>query len=155
MKTENKLQFINIFDDDFELMEYCRENGWYDDDDEDFDSLSFFEGDPDMIKISGQTGYFAECGEKVFIYFDDFKGHAEKMLQVFFDTFATGVTLGGNSWLSRKKELPETVTRANTWQEWDKIQNGIAWRGGAGYVYALFNFDEWAEQNDIVNYSTK
>lgn len=155
MKTENKLQFVNVFDDDFELLEYCRENDFFDGEEDEFDALSFFEGDPDIIKINGETGYFCKCGNKVFFYFDDFKGHAEKMLQIFFTCFSTGVTLGGDSYLSRLSCLPDGILQAETWEEWDKLKTGIAWRGGAGYIYTLLDFDEWAEQNQIANYSTK
>lgn len=47
-----------ITEDSSELYEICKDYGWTDCEYEDFDVLSFFDGDPDMIHINGQVGYF-------------------------------------------------------------------------------------------------
>ena len=144
MKTNNNIEFVNVLEDSYPLYEYCIENkltdmnyeDWY----QDCGELSFFEGDPDIIKVHGDTGCFCRCGNIVFYYFDDMMTHdAEYLLRTFYNAFDTGITLGGYSWI--KGDLPKGVSNAECIQNWDtfdKINTGIAWRGGAGYVYKIF-----------------
>lgn len=145
MNTDNsKLEIINVMEDSYPLWQYCRENCITDMDYEDWyqngGELSFFEGDPDIIKVHGNTGYFCRCGNTVFYYFDDMMTHdAEYLLKQFYNAFETGVTLGGYSWI--KGVLPKGVSNAaciQNWDAFDKINTGIAWRGGAGYIYNIF-----------------
>ena len=139
-----ELEFINVFDDSYPLYEYCRENRFTECEsyDEWFDNggeLSFFEGDPDMIKVNGEVGYFCQCGNKVFFYFDDWGNHnAEKILRGFFAAFNVGITIGGESWM--RGECPKGVScsrEIQSWDMWEKIRCGIAYRGGAGYTYTI------------------
>ena len=138
------LEFINVLEDSFPLYEYCKECGFTDCEtfDEWFDNggeLSFFEGDPDMIKVNGNVGYFCKCGNVVFYYFDDlFEHNAETILKGFFAAFNVGTTLGGESWMSG--ECPKGVSDSDciqNWDMWEKINCGIAYRGGAGYTYTI------------------
>lgn len=41
--------------------------------------------------------------------------------------------LVGNAGLSRDQYVLE-----NTWNDWNKVQTGVAYRGGSGYCYALY-----------------
>ena len=154
MKTNiniNTLQFINVLEDSFELWQYCKENDFTNESYEDFynngGDLSFFEGDPDIIKVDGETGYFCLCGNKVFYYFDDLMTHkAECLLKAFYSGLnCQGITLGGNSFICGK--LPESFEGIENWKEFEKVQTGIAFRGGAGYFYSLYDCQRWANEN--------
>lgn len=140
-------QFVNVLNDPSILYDYCVKEGYTDEDYENWDFLTFFEGDPDLIKVDGDEGYFCECGDIVFYYLDDFTGKGEKMLQAFFKAFRTGITLGGNSWISG--EVPAGINDSDeiqNWDAWEKIETGIAWRGGAGYTYNIYDFTEWEDK---------
>ena len=145
------MKFVNILEDPHPLYELCKQNGWTDAKswDEFYDNgedLQFFEGDPDMIKVDGQFGYFCEVDDTVYFYFDDFEGHAEMMLKKFFSVFKTGITLGGESWISgQKPDGVKSITEKH-WQTWEKMETGIAWRGGAGYCYWITDWSEWLEK---------
>ena len=155
MKTNiniNTLQFINVLEDSFELWQYCKENDFTNCKDyEEFynngGDLSFFEGDPDILKIDGEIGYFALCGEKVFYYFDDCMTHkAEYLLKAFYSGLnCQGITLGGNSFICGS--LPKDFEDCQNWKDFEKVKTGIAFRGGAGYFYSLYNCQRWAKKN--------
>lgn len=147
-----ELEFINVaLEDSYPLWELCKKEGWTDLDYEDWcnngGELAFFDGDPDMIKVNGSTGYFAKVGNQVFYYFDDFTGDAETILRKFFETFKTGVTLGGESYAWG--ENPEGVVdvKSDHWNVWEKMETGIAFRGGAGYTYWISDWFEWQCKN--------
>ena len=152
MKTNKR--FINVLENPFELYDFCKENQYTECEtiDEwliDGGDLGFFEGDPDMIKVNGETGYFCECGDVVFYWFDDcFTHHAETILKGFFGAFETGITLGGESWI--KGTLPHGCSNnqcLQNWEMWDRIQTGIAYRGGAGYVYTIQSWGNYLRYN--------
>ena len=66
------MRAINVIDDGrYEFWELCRDNGWTNDDYENFEELSIFEGDPDMIRINGQLGFFLEYEGTIYYYFDE------------------------------------------------------------------------------------
>lgn len=141
------MEFINVLEDSYSLWELCKDEGWTECDYEEFDALEFFEGDPDMIKVNGDLGYFCECRGKVYYYFDDWYGSAEDILRKFFETFKTGITLGGESWVSGvNPEGVEDITE-NHWETWENMETGIAYRGGAGYVYWISDWSEWQRKN--------
>lgn len=136
----NKLEFINVFERPDELHELCTAEGWTDLDVETWiekgGDLQFFEGDPDIIKVDGQTGYFCEYRNKVFYYLDDWTGTGLEMLKAFFeDEHQDGIECGDD---------------IQSWTAWDGIENGIAYRGGRGYVYNIFNFSEFVEKMEAV-----
>lgn len=146
-------EFINVLEDSYPLYEYCKENGFTELDYEDWynngGELGFFDGDPDMIKVNGEIGYFCECGDKVFYYFDDcFEYNAEMILIAFFGAYRTGITLGGESWVSGY-DPDEVETIENGWNGWDVTETGIAYRGGAGYCYWLTDWSKWLESNKV------
>lgn len=139
---KNNIEFVNVLEDCFTLWEYCKENNFTDSDYEDFyqagGDLQFFEGDPDIIKVHGETGFFALCGDVCFYWFDDWKHEAETILKAFFNSFETGITLGGEHY--RIGTAPAGVVESSeiqNWDAWEKIKTGIAWRGGAGYHYHI------------------
>lgn len=139
---KNSLQFVNLLENPFPLWEYCTENNFTDLSYEEWyqggGDLSFFEGDPDMVKIDGETGFFAHCGDKVFFWIENYTGKAEKILRAFFTAFEVGITRGGESWMSG--HLPKGCSGAKelqSWQMWERLNCGIAYRGGAGYTYTI------------------
>lgn len=164
MKNQKKqLEFVNVFEDSYPLYELCKSNGWLGDCTKSYDDfynnggeLGFFEGDPDMIKIDGRTGYFCECQGKVYYYFDDFTGECLEMLQKFFGTYETGITLGGVGYAFG--DNPDGVVdiyggikdcrKRYIWDVWDETEYGIAFRGGGGYSYWLTDWSEWVRMNE-------
>ena len=144
-------KFINVMEDSYPLWEHCVAQKYTD---LDYDTwcesggeLQFFEGDPDMVRVDSEIGYFAECGDKVFYYMDDFTGKGEKMLRAFFGAVTTHISLGGVAYT--KGNLPDGVRTEGlqSWDAWDKIEYGIAWRGGAGYTYWIMDWTEYLNKN--------
>lgn len=132
------LEIINVCEDSYSLWEYCRENELTDLEYEEWcdngGDLQFFEGDPDMIKLDGETGYFALCGDKVFFYMDAWDdSRARGILRDFF----AGGYVGHYGYYSKfipAKRFPEAC---QNWDAWDDMQNAIAYRGGCGYIYNI------------------
>lgn len=151
------MEFYNVFEDSYPLYELCKDEGWttaenYEEFYQEGGKLQFFEGDPDMIKIDGNIGYFCKCRGNVYYYFDDVMTHdAEIMLQKFFETYKTGVTLGGEGYAFG--DNPEGVEDVRTdgdeyiWDIWEKMETGIAFRGGGGYTYWISDWSGWLEMN--------
>ena len=154
------MEFYNVFNDSYPLYELMKQQGWlnvssYKEFEEYGLALGFFEGDPDMIKIGGEIGYFCKCGDGVYFYFDDFSGEAETMLKKFFDTYETGITIGGVGYA--RGVNPEGVTDVYggdkdpkgryIWDIWDEMETGIAFRGGGGYTYWISDWSEWFKTN--------
>ena len=151
------MEYINVLENPEPLFELCKQEGWTDADlVDDFDELSFFEGDPDMVKVNGRKGYFAKIDDTVFYWFDndvwidEVVGEAvvrtsavEILLRGFFESFQTGVTIGGESYAHGTS--PEGVFTHNSWDFWRGVRNGIAFRGGAGYTYWITDWSEWLE----------
>lgn len=119
------IKFHNLLEDSFRLYEYCKQNelttfedfeDWY----QAGEDLRFFEGDPDMVKVDGSIGYFYRAENEVFVYIDilDFDD-VEAVLNRFYNN-----------------ELE--TTDPQSWEQWEKLQNGVAFRGGAGYVYNIY-----------------
>ena len=116
------MKAINVAEDGcHSFWELCRNNGWTTADYEDFDVLSMFEGDPDMIRINGQLGFFLENGDTIWYYFDEYGENIDKILISFFEN-----RLHREYW----KEM----------QSWDYFNshNAIAYRGRQGYSYSIF-----------------
>lgn len=150
MNTNNNtsgLEIINVLEDSYSLWQYCKENDFTSEDFETWynngSELAFFEGDPDIIKINGETGYFCKCGNKVFYYFDDCQSNTSwKTLKDFYSDIKTGITLGCNSYMTGR--LPEGFEAIEgKWNEFEKLENAIAWRGGAGYFYSFWNIEKY------------
>lgn len=142
------MEFINVYEDSYPLYELCRKEGWttsktYDEWFENDGELSFFEGDPDVIKINGVTGYFCRLNNVVFYYFDNFYGNAEKMLRKFFDSKMTGITLGCESFCYGPNPWGVTDITENHLETFKEIQTGIAYRGGAGYSYYVSDWTKY------------
>ena len=144
------MEFKNICNYYEDFYDLCKENGWTDSSYEDWynngEELQFFEGDPDMIKVNGNIGYFAKIDDTVWFWFDDYDSTAEMMLRKFFSCYQTGITLGGESWIAGT--TPDCVVTKNSWKEWEEIETGFAYRGGAGYCYWITDWSEWLEMEN-------
>lgn len=118
------MRAINILNDPYEFYEVCKENEWTDSDYEDFDALSMFEGDPDIIRINGQTGYFIHVKETdtVYYYYEEYGEHIDRILIDFFE---------------KRLHFDHCPENVQSW-EWFENHNGIAYRGGYGYVYNIY-----------------
>lgn len=118
------MRTINLItEDSSELYEICKDYGWTDCEYEDFDVLAFFEGDPDMIRIDGQIGYFwyHESTDTIFYYFDEWGSRVGSILRDFY----------------KKRLHKERWEFDNPWEYFD-THNCIAYRGGSGYLYSMF-----------------
>lgn len=146
------MEFINVFEDSHPLYELMKAEGWteaknYEDFYQNGEELQFFEGDPDMIKVNGCLGYFCLCRGNVYYYFDDICGSAEEILRTFFSAFKTGVTLGGEGYACGFNPDGVTDVCENHRETWDKMETGIAFRGGGGYSYWISDWSEWQRKN--------
>lgn len=127
---ENVTEIINVGEDPYEAFEIAKKEGWIDDNEtlDDFDVFSLFEGDPDMIKINGTTGYFMSYNHKILYVStsDDANNEIEDLLRKFYsEDFKSYFT----------NETPQT------WENYDSEDfNGIAYRGGSGYVYTIWKY---------------
>ena len=151
--TRNK-ELINVGEYPEKLYDWCKAHKFFFDGEETFDDwldcghdLTFFEGDPDMVKIGKEIGYFFDDGDKVFYYLfdEDCYEMAEKLLAAFCNAFDFRITLGGNSY--RTGIMPKGMGSAveNNWKTWENLSFGIAWRGGAGYVYDIIDCEDFAK----------
>lgn len=97
-------------------------------DDENFEALAIMEGDPDIIKCEGQDKlYFCtiKLGDKKFVLtsYEPTKEQIE-MLRAFHV----------EDW---RKHYSKTES---TWKNFKQLTNAIAYRGGEGYVYTIWNY---------------
>lgn len=140
MNTTNDLKIYDLVNgDSYRLYELCKENDWttaedYDEWLENGGELDFFEGDPDMIKLDGEVGYFSKIGNEIFFYLDDWSGRAASILRDFF-TGCTRKHYGYYTWDQPRRVAPEWCQNLDAWEQ---MQNGIAYRGGCGYSYDIF-----------------
>lgn len=147
------MEFINLLEDSYPLYELCRKNSWtsYETFEKFYQNsgeLDFFEGDPDMIKIDGEYGYFFKYGETVFYWIEWKHDAAEMMLKKFFATFKTGITRGGESYCYGENPPGVVDIKKDHWKIWERMDTGIAYRGGAGYTYWISDWSEWLEEEN-------
>lgn len=120
------MKAINILDDGaFEFYELCKKNEWTDSEYDDFDALKMFEGDPDMIRVNGELGFFMYISETdtVYYWFEESIGeNIDKILIAFFEK-----RLGREKWNEKFQ----------SWEYFGK-NNAIAYRGGCGYLYGIY-----------------
>lgn len=155
-EIRNKVM-INVVDDPYELYDWCVDHHYFDEDEETFDEwfdkgedISFFQGDPDMVKANQVRGVFFDSGDKVFFYLygegtDKDYDIAEKMIAAYCNAFDSKVTLGGESY--RIGKMPNGMGSAveNNWKTYENLKYSIAWRGGAGYFYDIVDCTDFVE----------
>lgn len=150
------MNFINVFEDPYPLYELCKAEGWtrcndYEEFYQNAGELMFFEGDPDMIKVNGEVGYFCEIRGTVYYWFDEWNHGAEDILKKFFETYKTGITIGGVGYAcGMNPEGVKDVIAENgqrVWDVWEGMETGIAFRGGGGYTYWISDWSEWQKAN--------
>lgn len=119
---------INLLEDYYELYEWGLEDGFikpeisY----EDYDVLTFFEGDPDIIKVNDETGYFfyREETDTLYYYFDEWKGdNIGDILEEFIG--------------KRLREESRDMS-IQSWNWFNEANSAIAYRGGYGYYYYIY-----------------
>ena len=129
----NDIDYINVSEEPSTLYDYMRKHGFLDGDapeemPKDFDELSWFEGNPDIVKFDGERGYFdfspVSNGENTcFVYFacwteEDWEGVVD-LLDKFWN-----------------KELE--ASKSQTWSALDLMKAGVAYRGGMGPSYTIY-----------------
>ncbi len=98
-----------------------------DPDDPMFDELELMEGDPDKIKCGKHELYFFDVdlnGRKFILTHDDVDAKEKLMLRRFHDP----------DWKCWYKSLP------CDWVAYEAAENAVAYRGGAGYFYAIWEY---------------
>ena len=119
-----ELQFkdlVNDYDSAQEFHGLCLKNGWTNEESfYDFDPLSQFEGDPDFVKLDKEgVCYFFKHENIVWYYTICDEEKTKEILKRFYNN----------------ELLP---LENNTWDEFAKLDSGLAYRGGSGYCYNLY-----------------
>lgn len=101
----------------------------FDDDpgDPDFDALSYLEGNPDIIRCNGKKLYFMSAvlnGKRYVLTHDEVDSTEREMLTRFFE--------------EDFRRYFETLP--GEWKAFDGAERAIAYRGGSGYVYTIWDY---------------
>lgn len=135
MRKDKKVNMCNILDDGgYQFYCYCKRHGWTDGASYDnFDELSFFEGDPDIIKYDGQEGFFFyDENNNTCYYWIEVYGKEVQEVEEILRAYITEDRECFNYWDEDTEQ---------TWDYFDKHKNVIAWRGGRGYVYSICGYN--------------
>lgn len=101
----------------------------------DFDVLSLFDGDPDYIKLDGEKGR----GNVIFTKFDVKGTSIYIMLDPDYVDYDYDKAVNILKWWINGAENNLVDTELdNNWNDWNKVNQGVAYRGGSGYFYALY-----------------
>jgi hypothetical protein len=112
---------------------------------------TYFEGDPDYVKWHGEEGR-GEC--PFFVITDDTEEHRWVIYEDEPDDEIIEIV---DWWLAGSKDdhfksswavQGEDDKLEANWENWDKVEKGIAYRGGAGYVYSLFGMTLKQEESN-------
>lgn len=98
-----------------------------DPDDPDFDALSYLEGNPDIIRCNGKKLYFMSTvlnGKRYVLTHDEVDSIEREMLTRFFE--------------EDFRRYFETLPCE--WKAFDGAERAIAYRGGSGYVYTIWDY---------------
>jgi len=95
------------------------------------DNLQSLYHDCDHVKTSGEEGRGREMfidvsvgGIKYIIWFYEPSEQAIKLVEWFLN--------------GAKGDLIDGEKLSNNWGDWNKVEKGVAYRGGSGYSYALY-----------------
>jgi len=127
----NKTEHVNIFD----LPDFLVEDLGIDME----DPLSFFEGDPDMIKVLERIEYFCLYEYEGTTYIISTADSGDCMDDIFIELLDKFVE-GSEFWENPDHE---------TWDAYDSADIAIAFRNGSGYSYSIF---EYTEPLDLTKY---
>lgn len=98
-----------------------------DPDDPDFDALSYLDGDPDILRCDGNKLYFMAVvinGKRYVLTHDQLSDIEREMLTRFYQ----------DDFRRYFEELP------CDWAAFDAADRVIAYRGGKGYLYTIWNY---------------
>ncbi|SHG04448.1 hypothetical protein [Dysgonomonas macrotermitis] len=105
------------------------------------DVLSFFEGDPDQLRINGETVLFTdiqnpEHTKQTVIYLDpSYTVNESDIIRRLTEFYAVDEN-GADDFMSYYERIESTN------ENMKNLSNGIAYRGGKGYTYTLYTFKE-------------
>lgn len=95
--------------------------------DPDFDGLKYLEGDPDIMRCDGNKTYFMSVelnGTKYVLVHQEISETEKEMLEHFHhDDFKQHFS-----------------TLPSSWDAFETASNAIAYRGGSGYCYTIWNY---------------
>lgn len=92
-------------------------------------ALNMFEGDPDLIRIDGTQTMFVDVianDTRFVLYLDKLEGIENALSDFFADNY---------------KERFKGNENAQSWDDFNKSDNAIAYRGGKGHNYAIYTFN--------------
>jgi len=101
------------------------------------DVLSLFEGDPDMIRVNNSKICYVtfENEDETIIVYADFSYLLEDKdipkLQKMLETFVEDWAILHDNYVKIDNQ---------TWEAFDELENGIAYRGGSGYSYTIWKY---------------
>ena len=120
--------------------------GGGDEDSEDNDYHFLFDGDPDILKIYGGSTYFCDRvvnKTKYVIYLSPIYVIMECDEIKTDDELIEGIKLMLTQFFSDEfKEYYTYNFDRNAWLHLDEMKNGIAYRGGSGYVYIIWEYNK-------------
>ena len=131
------MKYLSIYENYWEVREFLFQNGFITEEeknDDEYDLLKWFEGDPDWIDVKQPGGYYYR------IYFATFnpcyKYEGDSVC------LHTGDSASDAEPIQQYLENPKTFTgyEPNRWEEMEKDKQHdfkVAFRGGMGYVYSL------------------
>lgn len=131
------MKYLSIYENDWDVREFLFQNGFITEEeknDDEYDLLKWFEGDPDWVDVKQPGGYYDR------IYFATFnpcyKHEGDSVC------LHTGDSASDAESIQQYLENPKTFTgyEPNRWEEMEKDKQHdfkVAFRGGMGYVYSL------------------
>lgn len=131
------MKYLSIYENDWEVREFLFQNGFITEDeknDDEYDLLKWFEGEPDWIDIKQPGGYYCRIYFATFNSCYKYEGDSVCL--------HTGYSASDAEPIQKYLEDSKTFTgyEPNRWEEMekDKLHDfKVAFRGGMGYVYSL------------------
>lgn len=132
------MKYLSIFENEYECKEFLYQNGFISEDelnDDEYDLLKWFEGDPDWVDIKQPDGHYYR------VYFAEF--HEDNKYDGDSVCFHSGEDLYERgevqSFLERTKDYyPLNVQTWEAFEQENKASVKVAYRGGEGYIYNLY-----------------
>lgn len=96
--------------------------------------------DPDYYNYNNEHGHFIEQDGYIFTD-EELNSDVKKMLSYFFENFKKSGKWVDNKW-KENDAFTKKIRRIKdaSWDDFHKLKHGIAYRGGSGYNYAIFEY---------------
>lgn len=132
------MKYLSIFENEYECKEFLYQNGFISEDelnDDEYDLLKWFEGDPDWVDIKQPDGHYY----RVFFaeFHEDHKYFGDSVCFHTGDSYYERDEV--QSFLERTKDYyPLNVQTWEAFEQENKASVKVAYRGGEGYIYNLY-----------------